>query len=126
MQRPCLELVHTTLPALSAWAPAMGAKVFAYWAFALLSLPIAAVEFEDEEHSFVRRAFLMVVVGVYAALPLLLLYAPARVSSEVLDLLIHINQLRVRSEFSDKYSMRRMDRAAHLCKSLCLLAFSKV
>ena len=73
-----------------------------------------------------RRAFLMVVVGVYAALPLLLLYTPARVSSDVLDLLIQINQLRVRSEFSDKYSMRRMDRASHLCKrSSCLPAFSK-
>ena len=117
MQRPCLELVHTTLPALSAWAPAMGAKLFAYWAFALLSLPIAAVEFEDAEHGVVRRAFLMVLVGVYAVLPLLLLYAPAKVSSELIDLLSQINQLRIRSEFADKFSMWRMERAARLCKS---------
>ena len=116
VQRPCLELVNTTLPALSAWGSTMGITFICGWAFALLSVPLAITEFEERDNDYFRRLLLLLMVGVSAALPLLQLYAPARVSSSVIELLNQVNELRVRSEFSDKFALRRMERAAHLCK----------
>ena len=114
VQRPCLELVHTTLPALSAWGLTMLITFICGLGFALLSVPIAVVEFNQAGNDDFRRLYLVLTVGVNAALPLLLAYAPARVSSEVLKLLRQINELRGRSEFADKFALRRTDRAAHL------------
>ena len=120
VQRPCLELVNTTLPALSAaWGSTMGITFICGWAFALLNVPLAIAEFEERDNDYFRRLLLLLMVGVSAALPLLQLYAPARVSSSVLELLNHVNELRVRSEFADKFTLRRMDRANNLCKHSC-------
>ena len=78
-----------------------------------------ATEFEERDNDYFRRLLLLLMVGVSAALPLLQLYAPARVSSSVIELLNQINELRVRSEFADKFTLRRMDRANNLCKHSC-------
>lgn len=125
IENPCLELIHTTLPALSAWAPTMAVKISSYWAFVLLSMPITIVEVENEEHDFTRRTFLVLFVGVHAALPLLMLFAPAKLSMEVQWLLEEVNELRVRSDIANKDAERLADRAMHLCKydlSLCIVA----
>ena len=97
----------------------MGITFICGWAFALLSVPIAVIEFQHGNSNYIRRLFLLLMVGANAALPLMQLYAPARVSSSVLELLNQINELRVRSEFADKFTLRRMDRANNLCKHSC-------
>ena len=97
----------------------MGITFICGWAFALLNVPLAIAEFEERDNDYFRRLLLLLMVGVSAALPLLQLYAPARVSSSVIELLNQVNELRVRSEFADKFTLRRMDRANNLCKHSC-------
>ena len=121
VQRPALELVNTTLPSLSAWGTTIFASFVTSWAFALLSIPLAADEFNDHSSSWVRRLYLAAVVFVQTTMPFMLLYAPARVSSAVIELLNQLNELRVRSEHADKDALRRMERAARLHQYLISL-----
>ena len=73
-----------------------------------------------------RRLYLAAVVLIQTGLPFLLLYAPARVSSAVIELLNQLNELRVRSEHADKDALRRMERASrlHQCKKVILSRFA--
>ena len=114
MQRPCLELVNTVMPSLSQWAPAIGTAFATNWAFALLSVPLAVQEYNVTDNPFARRSYLAVALIVVATLPMLMLYAPATVSTSVVKLLDQLNELRVRSELTDADALARMDRAAHL------------
>ena len=121
VQRPVRELVHTTLPSLSTWGTTIFAYLVASWAFALLSVPLAAEEYTDSSNAWVPRVYMPMVVVVLMALPFPLLYAPAHVSSAAIELLEQINELRVRSENADKDALLRMERASRLHQYLISL-----
>jgi hypothetical protein len=79
VQNPVLELAHTTLPALSAWGKAIGHTFVCFWAFALLSLPLAARQVGVKENSVVIQYFMFMMVALWALAPIWLLYGPASV-----------------------------------------------
>lgn len=114
IQRPCLELVNSTLPALSHWGPCIATVFTTNWIFALMSVPLAIREYAETDQTVARRVYIGLAAVVMATMPMLTLYAPATVSTSVVKLLDLLNQLRVRSEAADEKTMRRMDRAAHL------------
>lgn len=95
VQRPALELVHSTLPSLCAWAPAIGTIFVCFWVFALAGIPLATAKMRSEDEQYVG-AWLLVFIIFVSAVPVMLLYAPASVSTATDRLLNELNELRVR------------------------------
>jgi hypothetical protein len=95
VQRPALELVHSTLPSLCAWAPAIGTIFVCFWVFALSAIPLAAAKIRSENERYIG-AWLLVFIIYGFSVPMMLLYAPARVSTGTDRLMNELNELRCR------------------------------
>ena len=117
IQRPALELVHTTLPALSAWETSVCWICLSHLMFGVFSLPLAATMYNNHENDLATRYMILVVMLVAFVVPLLLLYLPASISTTANKLLDDINQLRM-LECDDSLTLERMQRAANLIQYL--------
>eukprot|EP01047_Picozoa_sp_COSAG01_P049821 COSAG01_NODE_4975_length_4578_cov_2.139094_2_plen_602_part_00 len=117
IQRPVLNLVHTTLPALSAWETPVCWTCLSHLLFGVLSLPLASEMYKNPENDLTTRYVMLVLILVANVVPCGILWLTADVSSSVNDLLDNINQLRM-LECEDESTLERSQRAANLIQYL--------
>eukprot|EP01044_Picomonas_judraskeda_P011121 COSAG03_NODE_1486_length_3996_cov_7.419040_3_plen_1027_part_00 len=94
IQLPALELVHTTLPALSAWGGTMSVAFGCFWLCAFCTLPVATALMwsPNDDLWWLPRYYMIVTVVIVGALPLALVYAPASISTHIDGLLNMLNE----------------------------------
>lgn len=95
VQRPALELVHSTLPSLCAWGPSIGIVFACFWVFALATIPLVVAKMTSEHEQISGMCLLALILYTFVV-PVLLLYAPASVSTATDRLLSELNELQVR------------------------------
>eukprot|EP01043_Picozoa_sp_COSAG02_P046742 COSAG02_NODE_4403_length_5401_cov_69.946247_2_plen_538_part_00 len=117
IQRPALELVHNTLPALAAWETPVCWTALSHALFVALSLPLALALYHNHEGKLATRYVMLVLVFAATVVPLLVLYLPASISSTVNILLDDINEMRMQ-ECNDSFRLERDQRAANLLQYL--------
>ena len=109
----CANIATVVMPAMSAWGSSFGMALLGLWMVFIGTLPSYVTDDSPTGHK--EASFLLILCGIGFTL---LIYIPAMVSKTALELLEHVNLLRVATlgkQHSDKKRKRVHEKVRHCC-----------